>query len=184
MISSPQYYCLHFTWKQTHWRSDRYWQERELWDSNSDLSCFGARVLLWSCSAWRGEQRESSLSRLHCQHRHVHTQSHTHRIWGFHPHSANEVRGNPTTQKCLRIVSSFSDQVIRRMSMCPKSPKMEPNLTGLQSFNGIQLNILPLFTPLPLTNNHNQLYKLQPSLRVWALQITWVCWFKWMNNFF
>lgn len=62
MTSSPQYYCLHFIWKQTHWRSDRYWQGRELWDSNSDLSCFGARVLLWSCSVWRGEQRENSFS--------------------------------------------------------------------------------------------------------------------------
>lgn len=102
----------------------------------------------------------------------------THHIWGFQPHSTNEVRGNPTTQKCLRIVSSFSDQVIKRMSMCPKSPKMEPNLTGLQSFNGIQLNILPLFTPHPLSNNHNLMYKLQPSLRVWASQIIWVCWFK------
>ena len=97
----------------------------------------------------------------HCQHRRVHTESHTHNACGwFNPHTVNEVRGNQISQMCLSTVSSFSNQVIKRMSRCPWSPKMEPNLASLQPFDRIQCNILSHFTPHFLTTNHNLAYKL------------------------
>lgn len=119
-------------------------------DSNSDLAYFGARALLSSFSKWKMEHREHGLPQPSLP-----IQVCAHMVTcivqqGYNLHRVNMVRGNWAPRKCLRTLSSLSDQVIKRMFRCPWSPQMEPNLTGLQSLRGIQYNIPSLFT-----TNHN-----------------------------
>lgn len=129
-------------------------------DSNSDLAYFGARALLSGFSKWRMEHREHGLSQpplliQAC----AYMVTYMYNAMGGVIYIGWIWRGGPGPQQCLRTVSSLSDQVIKRMSRCPWSPKMEPNLAGQQSLHGVQYNIPSLFTPHPLTNNHNLIYK-------------------------
>lgn len=155
MISSSKFHCLHFTWKMRPTEGHEGINKGGSHDWNSDL----VRALLSSFSKWRMEVGEHGLSPPSLP-----TQACEHLVtcavhWGFNLYRVNKLRGNQAPLKCLNTVSSLSDQVIKRMSRCPWSSKMEPNLTGLQSPNGIQY-ILSLFTPPPFTTSHNLVYKL------------------------
>lgn len=109
---------------ETRWRSHRNWQGRELWDSNPGLAYSETRALLSSCCERGMEQREISLPRPYCQHRQCPS--------GIPSTRMNEVRANPTAQKCLWTVSSF---LTRSYKDCPGAPKAQKWNLISQSLN-------------------------------------------------